>query len=90
MKPILYFSALCPDTAPFVAELQRLGIEYESVDILDNLANLKRFTKLRDHHSAFDNAKENGYLGIPALEIEWESGVNGVILEVEALKSLII
>ncbi|OOR99740.1 hypothetical protein B0187_02730 [Haemophilus paracuniculus] len=90
MKPILYFSALCPDTAPFVAELQRLGVEYESVDILENLANLKRFTKLRDQHSAFDEAKENGYLGIPALEIEWSTWGNGVILEVEKLKSLVI
>ena len=25
MKPILYYAADCPDTAPFVAELKRLG-----------------------------------------------------------------
>ena len=25
-KPILYYAADCPDTAPFVAELKRLGV----------------------------------------------------------------
>ena len=25
MKPILYYAADCPDTAPFVAELKTLG-----------------------------------------------------------------
>ena len=30
MKPILYYAADCPDTAPFVAELKRLGVDYES------------------------------------------------------------
>ena len=29
MKPILYYAADCPDTAPFVAELKRLGVDYE-------------------------------------------------------------
>jgi len=30
MKPILYYAADCPDTAPFVAELKRLGVDYDS------------------------------------------------------------
>ena len=29
MKPILYYAADCPDTAPFVVELKRLGVDYE-------------------------------------------------------------
>ena len=32
MKPILYYAADCPDTAPFVAELKRLGVDYEAVE----------------------------------------------------------
>lgn len=71
-KPVLYFAHWCPDTAPFVAELQRLGVDYEAVDITQNGANFKPFLKLRDHHPAFDNAKANGYIGIPALVLEDE------------------
>ena len=71
-KPVLYFAHWCPDTAPFVAELQRLGVDYEAVDITQNGANFKPFLRLRDRHSAFDNAKANGYIGIPALVLEDE------------------
>lgn len=71
-KPVLYFAHWCPDTAPFVAELQRLGVDYEAVDITQSGANFKPFLKLRDRHPAFDNAKANGYIGIPALVLEDE------------------
>ena len=71
-KPILYFAPWCSDTAPFVAELQRLGVDYEAVDITQSGANLKPFLGLRDRHPAFDNAKANGYIGIPALMLEDE------------------
>lgn len=71
-KPVLYFAHWCPDTAPFVAELQRLGVDYEAVDITQNGANFKPFLKLRDRHTAFDDAKANGYIGIPALVLEDE------------------
>lgn len=83
-KPVLFFAELCPDTAPFVAELNRLNIEVESVEIMSSMANLKRFLKLRDQHAAFDNAKANGYIGIPALLLADE----GVILDLEQLKHL--
>ncbi|MDE3938751.1 hypothetical protein NUS40_10185, partial [Glaesserella parasuis] len=61
-KPVLYFAHWCPDTAPFVAELQRLGIDYEEREMTTGGANLKAFLKLRDNHPAFDNAKANGYI----------------------------
>jgi uncharacterized protein HI_0926 len=41
MKPILYYAADCPDTAPFVAELKRLGVDYEAVEVLSSIPNLK-------------------------------------------------
>ncbi|MFC0309333.1 hypothetical protein ACFFHK_06355 [Gallibacterium trehalosifermentans] len=66
-QPILYYAKDCPDTAPFVAALAALNIEYQAVEILENLANFKQFLRLRDRHSAFDHAKENGTIGIPAL-----------------------
>ncbi|BFQ92270.1 hypothetical protein P9074_10415 [Gallibacterium anatis] len=66
-KPILFFAESCPDTAPFVAELKRLNVDYERVEVLTSLANFKQFLRLRDKSAVFDNAKSNGYVGIPAL-----------------------
>ncbi|MCT8588254.1 hypothetical protein KZ356_06210 [Glaesserella parasuis] len=71
-KPVLYFAHWCPDTAPFVAELQRLGIDYEEREMTTGGANLKAFLKLRDNHPAFDHVKANGYIGISALVLEDE------------------
>ena len=51
MKPILYYAEQCPDTAPFVAELKRLGVEYEEVEVLSSIPNLKQFLRLRDNHA---------------------------------------
>lgn len=48
MKLILYYAAECPDTAPFVAELKRLGVEYEAVEVLSSIPNLKQWLRLRD------------------------------------------
>ncbi|HDV7284621.1 TPA: hypothetical protein ACU21O_001405 [Mannheimia haemolytica] len=84
MKPILYFAHWCPDTAPFVAELDRLGIEYEPCDITKNGANFKPFLRLRDRHSAFNHAKANGYIGILALLIEGEK----VVLDLAELEGI--
>lgn len=84
MKPILYFAPWCPDTEPFVAELQRLNIDYDARDMAGVRENFKAFLKLRDTHKAFDNAKANGYIGIPALVLE-----NGeVILDKDELKNI--
>ncbi|WP_409500760.1 hypothetical protein ACJ7Z2_03140 [Mannheimia glucosida] len=84
MKPILYFAHWCPDTAPFVAELDRLGIEYEPCDITKSGANFKPFLRLRDRHSAFNHAKANGYIGILALLIEGEK----VVLDLAELEGI--
>ncbi|WP_288294216.1 hypothetical protein [uncultured Haemophilus sp.] len=74
MKPILYYAADCPDTAPFVAELKRLGVDYEAVEVLSSIPNLKQWLRLRDRHAAFDDAKAQGYAGFPAgagLALHW-------------------
>ncbi|HHW7446424.1 TPA: hypothetical protein ACU16Q_000617 [Pasteurella multocida] len=83
-KPILFFANLCPDTAPFVAELTRLEVDYESVEIMSSMANFKRFLTLRDQHPAFEQAKENGYIGIPALLLADEQ----VVLDINQLKNI--
>lgn len=83
-KPILYFAHWCPDTAPFVAELKRLGVEFDECDITKCGANFKPFLRLRDSHSAFDNAKANGYIGIPALLLEGDK----VVLDLAELEGI--
>ncbi len=47
--------------------MERLKVDYEAVEIMSSMANFKRFLKLRDNHPAFEKAKQNGYIGIPAL-----------------------
>ncbi|EGP05639.1 TPA: hypothetical protein ACY37O_001252 [Pasteurella multocida] len=83
-NPVLFFANLCPDTAPFVAELTRLEVDYESVEIMSSMANFKRFLTLRDQHPAFEQAKENGYIGIPALLWADEQ----VVLDINQLKDI--
>lgn len=84
MKPILYYAEQCPDTAPFVAELKRLGVEYEEVEVLSSIPNLKQFLRLRDNHAEFDSVKAKGYAGFPALLLEDDR----VILDEAQLKSI--
>ncbi|MDE3953653.1 hypothetical protein NUS47_00450 [Glaesserella parasuis] len=74
-KPVLYFAHWCPDTAPFVAELQRLGIDYEEREMTTGGAKLKALLKFRGNLPACDNAQANGYTGIPALVLEDEKVV---------------
>lgn len=81
MKPIVYYAPWCPDTKPFFDELQRLGVEFEALDMVGVSSHLKAFLKLRDTHHAFDKAKQHGAIGIPALVLD-----NGeVILEQDKL-----
>ena len=66
-KPVLFYSAECPDTPSFVAELKALNVDYEEIEVQSTLPNLKRFLRLRDNESVFDEAKAKGYAGLPAL-----------------------
>ena len=79
-KPVLFFAETCPDTAPFVARLQELGVQYEPVEIQSSLGNLKRFLALRDSREEFEAVKARGSIGIPAL-----LNNNNVVLDVEEL-----
>lgn len=66
-KPVLFYSAECPDTPSFVAELKVLNVDYEEIEVQSTLPNLKRFLRLRDNEAVFDEAKAKGYAGLPAL-----------------------
>ncbi|GAA1473750.1 glutaredoxin domain-containing protein [Corynebacterium felinum] len=63
---IVYGTPLCPDCVEATAALDARGIHYEYVIITESIVALKQFTRLRDTHPAFDAAKKDGYLGIPA------------------------
>ncbi len=84
-KPVLFYSELCPDTRPFVVELERLNIDYQPVNIFESMANFKQFLRLRDTNKAFDNAKVQGYAGIPALVIDDER----IILDLDEINNII-
>ena len=66
-KPVLFYSAECPDTPSFVAELKALNVDYEEIEVQSTLPNLKRFLRSRDNEAVFDEAKAKGYAGLPAL-----------------------
>ncbi|MFZ7129054.1 hypothetical protein [Avibacterium avium] len=80
-KPVLFFAETCPDTAPFVARLQELGVQYEPVEIQSSLSNLKRFLALRDSRAEFEAVKLRGSIGIPALLLNNDS----LVLDVDKL-----
>ncbi|MFZ7230401.1 hypothetical protein ACLSZN_09555 [Avibacterium avium] len=80
-KPVLFFAETCPDTAPFVARLQELGVQYEPVEIQSSLSNLKRFLALRDSRAEFQAVKARGSIGIPALLLNNDS----LVLDVDKL-----
>ena len=61
----IYGTKLCPDCVQCLADLDAAGVPYEYLDFFDDLRNLKAFLKLRDSSQIFNDAKENGNIGIP-------------------------
>lgn len=76
----IYGSLLCPDCTACKAAFDANGIEYDFIDITGSMRNLKEFLKHRDAEYVFENARKNGYVGIPALlqedgsvSLDWEA-----------------
>lgn len=67
-KKVVFGSEMCPDCIVMKRELDKRNVKYLYLDITENLANLKKFLKFREN-SAFNFAKENGSIGIPAMVI---------------------
>lgn len=63
----VYGSMMCPDCLWLKLNFDTYNIEYEFIDINENLKNLKEFLKLRDHLEVFDRLKEVGDIGLPAV-----------------------
>lgn len=66
-KHILYYSPLCPDCPPFKKELEAQGLEYEAIDIMASMKNLKQFLTIRDNRPEFDSRRQWGFVGVPVL-----------------------
>lgn len=49
--------------------LDNAGIRYLYLDITESLGYLKKFLAIRDFSKAFDEIKEAGKIGLPALVI---------------------
>ncbi|WP_054618333.1 hypothetical protein [Neisseria sp. 83E34] len=67
MPNLYFYSSLCPDTPPFDAVLQELGLECEAIDITESMANLKRFLQVRDTADAYASLRGTLSVGVPML-----------------------
>lgn len=63
----VFGSRMCPDCEMAKKNLDYYRIDYEYVDINENLKNLKEFLKIRDSSPLFVDVKKNGSIGIPLL-----------------------
>ncbi len=74
----IFGSKMCPDCEMAKKNFDHYDINYEYIDINENLKNLKEFLRIRDSSPLFDEAKENGTIGIPVLidndeiTLDWE------------------
>lgn len=66
----VYGTMECGDCVACKNNFDRLGVEYEFVNILGSLYDVKDFLRLRDRNEAFADPKKYGYIGIPALVLE--------------------
>ena len=67
-KKVVFGSSMCPDCIVMKKAPDEREVKYLYLDITENLANLKKFLKFRED-PAFDFAKENGSIGIPAMVV---------------------
>ena len=63
----IYGSMLCPDCVECRKDLDAAGTAYAYLDFSENLKNLKEFLKIRDESGLFDEVREKGSIGIPAI-----------------------
>lgn len=66
----IYGSPHCPDCVACKAAFDEKGTPYEFIDITGSMPNLKAFLKMRHHLPLFEEVKERGSVGIPAIEKE--------------------
>ena len=60
----IYEMKICPDCITLDKQLSD-SERFRRVDIGEHVANMKEFIRLRDTNPAFDEAKREGFIGIP-------------------------
>ena len=70
MKVTMFGRHLCKDALYAIYKLQEMGADLEFKNISASLADMKEFLAVRDNCTLFDEAKANGYIGIPYFEAE--------------------
>ncbi len=90
----VYGSKKCPDCIACEYNFDKYGIEYEFIDITDELANLKKFLRYRDNDPAFDFVRGSESIGIPAcvkengmVFLDWEKYLKNKGFEPEEVKN---
>lgn len=66
----IYGSPLCPDCVQCTADLEAANVEFEYLNITENLQYFKEFLKIRDGNELFDPVREKGQIGIPCIVCE--------------------
>ena len=66
----VFGSPLCPHCVSCKEFLEKNNVAFEYIDITGSIRALKQFLALRDHSDAYDEAKKEGYIGIPTLVLE--------------------
>ena len=66
----VFGSPLCPHCVSCKEFLEKNNVAFEYIDITGSIRALKQFLALRDHSEAYDDAKREGYIGIPTLVLE--------------------
>ena len=66
----VYGSRMCKDCVELKRNFDHYHIEYEFLDINENLKTLKEFLFLRDTLAVFDEVKREHDIGLPALVLD--------------------
>lgn len=61
----IYGMSTCPDCVDIKQQLEGHEAEYEYIDIGSHVRVLKEFLRIRDNSPVFEEARRNGYAGIP-------------------------
>ena len=65
----IYSMDTCPDCIDIKRQVEN-NPSYQIIEIGQHVRNLKEFLRLRDTSSVFDEAKREGYIGIPCFVLE--------------------
>ena len=69
MKIIMFGTNACPDCIEAVKVLDEKNADYMYLEFSESTANLKRFSKLRDTESIFEEVKAKGVIGVPCFKL---------------------